>query len=429
MTDVSLSFTDNTILAYLHTLVATKPGLPHGQPVCVLTGHNVNDSETLVQLAADLGPHIAVLQVAAELINDWTDGTIDQLTYLARKHRFLLWEGSKMMNCTVDFTAQIKDSHVVRNTMRDLIQKKYTKGTVKLATWSGLATCYAPGIAASQAGMDILISSLRDAARDTVAATVKNIQTEISAEQTGSGSSDDGTPEEASTGNVQQIDSWEELAANNLGVSTRKLSTISLTQTITQQTETIDDESKPSADPRLQKLLQSRLVAAAGDGPLPPPLLARGMVYIMPVSENSSFKSEYRRVSIESARQNQDFVCGFLSTEPWFTSGRGNDLVDLDSMDEKGLPLPVNKRSPESTYLEKSHSMALFSLVPPQLGVGVPMEDREDTQSQYAFKLESIIGKAIQLREVNLRKRELERKNTAEKPGLNILHVPIVSLP
>ncbi|CAL5866868.1 uncharacterized protein PFLUO_LOCUS1079 [Penicillium psychrofluorescens] len=427
--NVPPSFPDNTILAYLETLVATKPGLPHGQPVCVLTGHNVNDSETLVQLAGDLGPHIAVLQVAAELVNDWTDGTIDQLTYLARKHRFLLWEGSKMLNCTVDFTAQTEESHAGRNTMRDLIQKKYTRGTMKLATWSCLATCYSPGIAASRAGTDILISALRDAARDTVVATLKNIQTEISAEQTGNGFSDDDTPDEGSTDNDQQIDSWEELAANNLGVTTRKLSTISLTQTITQHTETIDDGCKPSADPHLQELLQRQLDTAAGDGPPPPPLLARGMVYLMPVSENSSFKSEYRRVSIESARQNQDFVCGFLSVEPWFTSGRGSDLVDLDAMDEEGLPLPENKRSPKSTYLEKSHSMALFSLVPPQLAVGVPMEDREDTQSQYASKLETIVGKAIQLREVNLKKRELEKTNTADKPGLNILHVPIVSLP
>ncbi|KAJ5625012.1 hypothetical protein N7510_001321 [Penicillium lagena] len=405
MTTVAPSFADNTILAYLQTLVATKPGLPHGQPVCVLTGHNVNDSETLVQLAADLA-HLSGAEAPVSAVG-----------------------GSKMMNCTVDFAAQIKESHAVRNTMRDLIQKKYTRGTIKLATWSGLATCYAPGIAASRAGVDILVSSLRDAARDTVAATLKNIQTEISAEQTGSGSSDDGASVEESTGNVQQIDSWEELAANNLGVTTRKLSTISLTQTITQHTETIDDESKPSADPRLQELLQSHLVSATEDGPLPPPLLARGMVYIMPVSENSSFKSEYRRASIESARQNQDFVCGFVSAEPWFTNGRGNDLVDLDAMDEEGLPLPENKRSPKSTYLEKSHSMALFSLVPPQLGVGVPMEDHEDTQSRYASKLESIIGKAVQLREVNLRKRELEKKSTADKPGLNILHVPIVSLP
>jgi hypothetical protein len=273
--------------------------------------------------------------------------------------------------------------------------------------------------------VDILISALRDAARDTVAATVKNTQTEISAEQTGGGISDD---EENNTGDAHQIDSWEELAANNLGVTTGKMSTISLTQTITQHTETIDEDSKPSADPRFQKFLQSALVSADEHSPSPP-LLARGMVFIMPVLEDSSFKSAYRRVTVESARQNQDFVCGFLSTEPWFTSGQGIDLVDLDAMDEDGLPIPENKRPSKSTYLEEPHSMALFSLVPPHLGGDVPVEARDDTSSKYATKLEVMVGRAIRLREANLRKKELERKNSTEKPGLNILHIPMITLP
>lgn len=451
---------DNVILTYLQTLAVTKPGLPHGQPVCVIPSHTITDSESLVQLAADIGPHIAVLQVQADIINDWSNGTIDQLTWLAKKYGFLLWEGSHILNATVDFVGKARESPQVRHALRNIIQKKYTRGVVKAATWAGLATAWAAGVTTvGPDKVDILISSLKDAAYETVATTMKSIQTEISVEngstQLSSGQetpdeaddSDDSNEENEPNGVVsqQQADAWQEIFANNLGISPRK-SSIALTQTITQHTE----PSSPMSPDNLKSFSQQPLILPNDDIP-PPPLLARGLVLCLPGSTISSFTREYRRISIKAARDNGDFVIGFISGDSFFTNGRGNEIFDDDDdedEDEDDEEEVEEEEEEERRGADQPlQTLALFSLVHSQLGPNADHDDQPhvfngddeeeedapmDNRAKYAAQLELMIGRAMEVREENQRRRyrgDQRQRSSGRRSGANILDIPLVMLP
>lgn len=416
---------DNVILTYLQTLAVTKPGLPCGLPVCVIPSHTINDSESLVQLAADIGPHIAMLQVQADVINDWSNGTIDQLTWIAKKHGFLLWEGSHILNSTVDFVGKARESPELRDTVRNMIQKKYTRGVVKPATWAGLSTAYAAGVTClGEDKVDILIESLKDAAYETVATTMKSIQTEISVEHDGiQALSGRATPEEEEEEqelamSQQQVDAWQDFFANNLGISPRK-SSIELTQTITQHTET----SSPMTPDNLKAFAQQPLILPNDDIPAPP-LLARGVVLCLPGTTESSFTAEYRRAVIQAARDNGDFVIGFLSPESFYMNGQGDAIFDVD---EGGDDRNLNEESNPQT-------LALFSYLSWYLGEDAPQvfngeegdsdASLDSKSAQYAAKLEFIIAKAMEVRENHRRSEQSGRRRAA-----NVMDIPIIIMP
>lgn len=401
---------DNRILEYIQDLTSAKRGLPYGQPVGVLVSQTITDSATLLKLTAEVGPHIAVLQVQADIIDDWSDDTIDQLTYYAKKHGFILWEGSRVLNCTVNFMGRGSANFQTRKVLADLIRRKYTHGTAKVAQWSNLATSWAPGVPLDEQEMDLLIPTLRKAAREAVATTVKTIETEISAT-----SGEEHHEEVEAPMSPPNTNGWLEFSSESIGYALRKSSTISVTESVTLQPHVEPDEGVPA-----------------------PPLLSRGLALCLPSAVDSAFTSEFRQSTIMAACANHDFVVGLLTSEPFFTSYTGDYLFDLAFQESHGTPQLGRDILEAIPYLENKDSFALFSLVPTELihnyesdpirsmSGDSPDEDLPES----VVKLHYMVGQALKMREAN-RKEHLgnHQQDSSIPAGPSIFHVPVVILP
>lgn len=459
----SFSFPGNRLLSYLQTLEATKKGLPYGIPVCVCTSHIVTTTDSLIQIASSIGPHIAILKVISDIIDDWSDETVRQLLALAREHSFLIWEGGRILNSTVDVTAKRNsESKEVRNELVDLVRKKYTKGVIKPATWAGIATAWASGVAEDNQEADILIPALKTAARETVANTMQTIRTEITAEQSSSGDhasvSVDSTADEDG-GHKHLSSDYVVVDEEGLGPPQRKASTISLTHTITQHTEdsaevsSIKSDKPEDGDEHLAVEVMPKRPSITPDDAeiMPPPLLARGLVLCLPSDNTDAFTQQYRRSCVAAARANQDFVIGFLSSGQWHVVSQRDDLLDIEfpttAGDQKG-----------SSHLnewdeEKPYHLAVFSLISHRLGhmhgkhlSDYASEDNndepvspttplvntsspDDTFNPLASKLEAIVERALKFREVTSKDATKSNGNKTRSSSPRLTHVPIVSLP
>ncbi|KAJ5458501.1 hypothetical protein N7475_009889 [Penicillium sp. IBT 31633x] len=406
---------ENPILAYLQTLAATKKSLFYGQPIVAYASISHPDSASLLRLAADIGPHIAILNIPADVIDDWSSDTIEQLQYLARKHAFLLWEGSKILNPLMNFMARADAPLEAKQVLIDVIKKSYTSGPLRTATWSNLAISWAPATPMDQQENDILIPTLRLAAREAVATTTKTIQTEIFAE----------TDNHLSTEEVEMImplgktsNGWQEFSPNNTGSALRKSSTISVT------TESVTSDAHLPAD----------------DGVPTPPLLARSIALSLPSSAETPFTSEFRQSTIAAACANSDFVAGFLTNDPYFVEHRGNDIFELATLDGDGnaqQDVDCAKLAALPYVKEHRRSLAVFSVVPPTLGDDfefdptfkldgdAPSDCHSETPRSVQY-LHNIVGRAIALREKNGRERGVTNSGKDTPTGPNIMHIPLI---
>lgn len=398
----------NPILDYIQKLKETKKSLPFGQPVCVLTSPTVTDSTSLLRLVSEIGPHIAVLQVQADVIEDWSDNVIDQLTYAAKKHGFLLWEGSRILNSTVNLMGRGRANLAARKTIADLAKGRYVNGIYKTASWANLATSWAPGVALDEQEQDVLLPTLRKAARAAVATTVKTIETEISVAE-----GDDTLEQERTPIFPPKENGWHEFNTD-MGYALRKSSTISVTESVTQQPHIEPDNGIPA-----------------------PPTLTRGMAICLPSDVDSVFTLDFRQGTIAAACANQDFVAGLVTSEPLFCEYHGDNLIDLavpegcEVSDEM-----VHNLLAYSPYLERNHSIGLFSMVPPDYAYAFEADpvhaihaDSLHGQPRSVVKLEYLIEKALKLRDANRKENEGNSRPTNIPKGPSVLHCPIVILP
>ncbi|EKV09154.1 Aldolase-type TIM barrel [Penicillium digitatum] len=406
---------ENPILAYLQTLTATKKTLPCGQPVVAHASVNHIDSASLVQLAADIGPYIAILQIPADVIDDWSSDTIEQLQDLSRKHRFLLWEGSKILNPMVNFMGRADAPLETRQALADLIKKSYTSGPLRTATWSNLATSWAPAAPVDQQENDILIPTLRLAAREAVAITAKIIQTEISAEMNNYSL---GEEVEIPTPSTDTSNGWKEFSPNCMGSALRKSSTISVT------TESVTLHSHLHAD----------------DGVPIPPQLARSVALCLPGTIDTAFTPEFRQSTIVAACANSDFVIGFATEEPFFVNHRGNSIFELALFDGNGsaqLGLNAAKLATLPCLNEDRKSLGVFSLVSPILSHGFEFDSTfkpdgitpsdPDSETPYTAQyLHYIVRQAVALREKNRAEYEGTELGKETPVGPKIMHFPVV---
>lgn len=399
----------NPILDYIQKLTKTKKGLPFGQPVAVLTSHTVTDSATLFRLVSEIGPHIAVLKVQADVIDDWSDKVIDQLTYSAKKHGFILWEGSRILNSTLNLMGRGRANLATRKTIADLAKGRYVNGISKTASWANIATSWAPGVALDEQEQDVLLPTLRKAAREAVATTVKTIETEISVAESG-----DTTEQEQTPTFPPKENGWHEFTTD-LGYALRKSSTISVTESVIQQ---------PHVEPN--------------DGVPAPPLLSRGMALCLPSDIDTAFTLEFRQGTIAAACANQDFVAGLLTSEPLFCDYHGNNLIDLAIPDgcDVSDEMEHNLRA-YSPYLERNHSVGLFSLVPPEFAYAfesdpvhaIHADPSPGGQPRSVAKLEYIVGKVLKRRDANRKENQGNSRPMNIPRGPSVLHCPIVILP
>lgn len=406
---------ENPILAYLQTLAATKKTLPYGQPVVAHASVNHIDSASLVRLAADIGPYIAILQIPADVIDDWSSDTIEQLQYLSRKHRFLLWEGSKILNPLVNFMGRADAPLETRQALADLIKKSYTSGPLRTATWSNLATSWAPAAPVDQQENDILIPTLRLAAREAVATTAKIIQTEISAEMNNYSS---GEEVEIAIPSTETSNGWKEFSPNSMGSALRKSSTISVT------TESVTLHAHLHTD----------------DGVPTPPQLARSVALCLPGTIDTAFTPEFRQSTIVAACANSDFVIGFATEEPFFVNHRGNTIFELALFDGNGsaqLGLNAAKLATLPYLNEARKSLGVFSLVSPTLSLGFEFDPTfkpdgitpsgPDSETPYTAQyLYYVIKQAVALREKNRPEHEPTGLGKGTPVGPKIMHFPVV---
>lgn len=441
--DSASSFPGNQLTAYLCTLAAAKTGLPYGQPVCVCASHTISNTHALLQLASSVGPHIAVLQISADIIDDWSDETARQLTALAKKHAFLVWEGGRILNSMVDIVgkhgAEVRE---VKNELVSLIRKKYTRGTVKTASWAGIATAWASGVAEDNQEADILIPTLRAAARETVAGTVRTVRTVITAENSPDPSSptDHETEDTKHYGQGQQQLSAEHIVDDDsTEPCQRKGSTISLTQTISQHTE--ESTNVPVEDEQCQRRDSFDQILTNDNLP-PPPLLGRGLVLRLPSVTSTSFTTEYRRSCIAAARANPDFVVGFLYSEPWQTFSHRSDILDIE---EESMVWGQDEERSNAIDTREQY-LAVFSLIPYKhtdlfAGEARANDDNRDINDEpmsptsttgpdpFAVRLHKIIEHALKVREASSPGKDDMRSQAEVDNGLRIVHIPVVALP
>ncbi|KAH1305181.1 hypothetical protein KXX11_010162 [Aspergillus fumigatus] len=444
----SFSFRGNRIIAYLQTLAKAKKGLPHGVPVCVSPSHTITNTESLLTLASLVGPHVAIFQVHADIIDDWSDETVRQLTLLAKRHAFLIWESGRILNATVDVVGKTTtESREVRNELVDLIRKKYTKGVVKAASWAGIATAWASGVTVGNQEADILIPTLKAAAREAVADSVQTIRTEITAVNAPTESlvncHDDSESKDDTNADQQYLTIDYAVDESGLGPTLRKSSTISLTQTITQHTE---DSTESLLDSTPHLITQDGIpetnfqnLSNSDDVP-PPPLLARGLVLCLPSMTDTSFTPEYRRSCLAAARANPDFVLGFLCSEPWHLMSQTNDIFDLSSLQASEYEKGTSGETP-------AH-LAIFSMISHKNGILNGREENDDESdeevspttplapelpsrimSPIATKLHDIVGQAVKLRDATIKHAVDGHASSGSLNAPRLLHIPVVSLP
>ncbi len=92
---------------------------------------DVSSSQSLLELADRLGPHICLLKTHIDIIEDFTPTLIIELQKLAREHHFLLFEDRKFADI----------GHTV--------QQQYAKGLYHIADWADVVTVHSlpgPGI-------------------------------------------------------------------------------------------------------------------------------------------------------------------------------------------------------------------------------------------------------------------------------------------
>ncbi|KAL4934492.1 uncharacterized protein BDV17DRAFT_8515 [Aspergillus undulatus] len=434
---------ENRLIAYIRSLAKAKKGLPYGLPVCVAPSHTVTSTDALLRLASLVGPYITLLQVQADIIDDWSDETIRQLTSLAKKYAFLIWEGGRILNTTIGVVGQQRaESREVRSVLVDLTRKKYTKGVVKPASWANLSSSWASGVPINNQAADILIPALKAAAREAVADAVQTIRTEITADSSSDrrfSANNSSRPETNGDSTHQRVPSQyaTEECDNMLALPPRKASTISLTQTISQHTEDSNDA--------LNELdsYETKDVWDFGEAPPPaidtdlppPPLLARGLILCLPSRVDSAFTSEYRKSSMAAAYANQDFVMGFMCGEPWHVvSQHSEEVLDFDDLLNTLTPTEQHQLS-DGAEDTPPQSLALISIIPHKLGVvndQGPDEptDIPDSLNPLAHRLYTLVRQGVKARDAFASKKSTPRlgaKTDHRRP--EILHIPLVSLP
>ncbi len=92
---------------------------------------DVTDSDTLLDIANTLGPHICILKTHIDIIENFTPQLTKALSQIAEKHNFILFEDRKFAD--------------IGNT----VQMQYQKGIYHIAEWASLINAHTlpgPGI-------------------------------------------------------------------------------------------------------------------------------------------------------------------------------------------------------------------------------------------------------------------------------------------
>lgn len=263
---------------------------------------DVSTARELLHVADKVGPSIVVLKTHYDMVSGWDftpeTGTGARLAALARKHGFLIFEDRKFGD--------------IGNT----VELQYTGGSARIIEWAHIVNVnMVPGKAS--------VSSLAKAAARWLERYPYKVRTSVTVgtprsqddddddddeddEDEGAGEGQDSKHGSKSTKDGDTFMQGMESYGGKHSSDGRKGSIVSVT-TVTQQYE-------PAHSPRLTKTISEEENGLLDDLEEPP--LNRGLLILAQMSSQGNFmNAEYTNACVEAARENKDFVMGFVSQQ------------------------------------------------------------------------------------------------------------------
>ena len=314
---------DNPLKSYLLRLIAAKK-----TNLCVSA--DVNSTSALLRLAEEVGDSICILKTHADIVDDFGERAIKGLQEISRRKKFLIFEDRKFVDIGSKF---FNMPRWCRLRFPGTVQAQYTRGPLSIATWAHLVNAHVfPGPA--------IITALRSAAAISIESLRHGVSTEISV----------GTPTISEGEDDDDYIDDKAGKRRTIAQSGRKDSivtntTIYQTVQLSQQTSG-SDLSSPVPGP------ESEAVLALGDPPF-----ARGLLLFAQMSsEGNLMGPDYTKHCIKAARQNRDFVIGYIAqrdlnvddTDDFLTLTPGVQLPPKDELKQglKGDGLGQQYRTP-----------------------------------------------------------------------------------
>ncbi|KAF2216218.1 hypothetical protein CERZMDRAFT_33427 [Cercospora zeae-maydis SCOH1-5] len=257
---------------------------------------DVTTTNELLRIAEEVGDHICILKTHADIISDFGEKTIRGLNEISRRKKFLVFEDRKFMD--------------IGNT----VQLQYTSGPLSIVRW-------APIVNATIHSGAAIIPALAEAAQKAINSHNTSVSTDIRASPKVTPAEDFEESEDEEDDNWQNIngahsaDEYEEDTTDRM----RKQSVVSVSTTISMKSEAISPQ--PSMRPSISRV-ESGDGQDEGDNPealaqlAPPPYLRSLLLLAQMSSANNYFTPEYTADCVKHARENRDFVMGFIAQQP-----------------------------------------------------------------------------------------------------------------
>lgn len=280
---------DNTPLAtYLYRLIHIKR-----TNLCVSA--DVTTTNELLRVAEEVGDHICILKTHADIISDFGEKTIRGLNEISRRKKFLVFEDRKFFD--------------IGNT----VQLQYSSGPLSIVRW-------APIVNASIHSGAAIIPALAEAATKAINSHNTSVSTDIRASPrvppVDDFDSEDESEDDGHDANgVHSADEYEEEDSYD---RIRKQSVVSVSTTISMKSEAISPQ--PHIRPSISRVSSSDS-SDEGDDPealnqLGPPPFFRSLLLLAQMSSaNNYFTPEYTADCVKHARENKDFVMGFIAQQ------------------------------------------------------------------------------------------------------------------